>query len=89
MRGAKEAIWQACAVGLVEHMFHTTSVTAHCGTLQGLRGLRLRATIPAVQGEAMQDTIDPFAEFLVTIQGLWVNAIAFLTGVMQPGWRQN
>lgn len=37
----------------------------------------------------MQDTIDPFAEFLVTIQGLWVNAIAFLTGVMQPGWRQN
>ena len=36
----------------------------------------------------MQDTIDPFAEFLVTIQGLWVNAIAFLTGVMQPGWRQ-
>ena len=37
----------------------------------------------------MQDTIDPFAEFLVTIQGLWVNAIVFLTGVMQPGWRQN
>lgn len=37
----------------------------------------------------MQDTIDPFAEFLVTIQGLWVHAIAFLTGVMQPGWRQN
>ena len=37
----------------------------------------------------MQDTIDPFADFLVTIQDLWVNAIAFLTGVMQPGWRQN
>ena len=37
----------------------------------------------------MQDAVDPFAEFLVTIQGLWVNALAFLSGVIQPGWRQN
>ena len=37
----------------------------------------------------MQDAVDPFAEFLVTIQGLWVNAVAFLSGVIQPGWRQN
>ena len=37
----------------------------------------------------MQDAVDPFAEFLVTIQSLWVNALAFLSGVIQPGWRQN
>lgn len=37
----------------------------------------------------MQDAADPFAEFLVTIQALWTNAIAFLAGVIQPGWRQN
>ncbi|WP_298858622.1 mechanosensitive ion channel domain-containing protein [uncultured Sulfitobacter sp.] len=37
----------------------------------------------------MQDAIDPFAEFLITIQGLWINAIAFFSGVIQPGWRQN
>ena len=37
----------------------------------------------------MQDTVDPFAEFLVTIQSLWINALAFLSGVIQPGWRQN
>lgn len=37
----------------------------------------------------MPDPLDPFAEFLVTLQGLWVNAIGFFVGVAQPGWRQN
>ncbi len=37
----------------------------------------------------MQDAVDPFAEFLVAMQGLWVNALAFLSGVIQPGWWQN
>jgi len=37
----------------------------------------------------MQDPLDPFAEFLVTLQALWTNAIGFLGGVVQPGWRQN
>ena len=37
----------------------------------------------------MQDAVDPFAEFLITIQGIWINAAAFFTGVTQPGWRQN
>lgn len=37
----------------------------------------------------MQDPVDPFAEFLVTLQALWTNAVAFLSGVIQPGWRQN
>lgn len=37
----------------------------------------------------MQDPVDPFAEFIVTLQALWTNATAFLSGVIQPGWRQN
>jgi len=37
----------------------------------------------------MQDPVDPFAEFLATMQALWTNAVSFLAGVVQPGWRQN
>ena len=37
----------------------------------------------------MQNAVDPFSEFLLTIQGLWINATAFFAGVIQPGWRQN
>lgn len=37
----------------------------------------------------MEDPVDPFAEFLVTLQALWGNGITFLAGVVQPGWRQN
>ena len=37
----------------------------------------------------MQDVVDPFAEFLVTLQALWANAVGFAAGVAEPGWRQN
>ena len=37
----------------------------------------------------MEDAVDPFAQFLVTLEGLWMTAISFASGVMQPGWRQN
>ncbi|MEQ6249341.1 mechanosensitive ion channel domain-containing protein [Sulfitobacter sp. HNIBRBA3233] len=37
----------------------------------------------------MEESVDPFAEFLVTLQALWSNALAFLSGVIEPGWRQN
>ena len=37
----------------------------------------------------MQDTVDPFADFLATMQALWANVIGFLSGVVEPGWRQN
>jgi small-conductance mechanosensitive channel len=37
----------------------------------------------------MQDPIDPFAEFLLNLSALWTNALTFITGVLQPGWRQN
>ena len=37
----------------------------------------------------MQDPIDPFAEFLLNLSALWTNALTFITGVFQPGWRQN
>ncbi|QUJ76391.1 mechanosensitive ion channel [Sulfitobacter albidus] len=37
----------------------------------------------------MEDPVDPFAEFLVTLQALWTNATAFFSGVIEPGWRQN
>ncbi|WP_370399364.1 mechanosensitive ion channel family protein [Sulfitobacter sp. JB4-11] len=37
----------------------------------------------------MNETSDPFADFLVTLEGLWVNALGFLSGVLTPGWRQN
>ncbi len=37
----------------------------------------------------MEDAIDPFAEFLGTLEGLWVTVLAFIQGVAQPGWRQN
>ncbi|MEP2921727.1 mechanosensitive ion channel domain-containing protein [Sulfitobacter sp.] len=37
----------------------------------------------------MDPSADPFAEFIVTLQGLWTSALSFLSGVIQPGWRQN
>ncbi|WP_299026066.1 mechanosensitive ion channel domain-containing protein [uncultured Sulfitobacter sp.] len=37
----------------------------------------------------MQDPVDPFAEFLLTMQELWIGISGFLGGVIQPGWRQN
>ncbi len=37
----------------------------------------------------MQDPVDPFAEFLLSLQGLWFNLMGFLSGVIQPGWRRN
>jgi len=37
----------------------------------------------------MDPSADPFAEFIITLQGLWANALGFLSGVIQPGWRQN
>ncbi len=37
----------------------------------------------------MDETTDPFAEFLASLETLWVNALSFLTGVITPGWKQN
>ena len=37
----------------------------------------------------MDEAVDPFAEFLFTLQGIWVNVLGFVEGVAQPGWRQN
>ena len=37
----------------------------------------------------MEETPDPFAEFLLSLEGLWTSTTAFLAGVITPGWRQN
>ena len=37
----------------------------------------------------MEDLTDPFAEFLVTLEGLWVTVAGFVSGMLVPGWRQN
>ncbi|UWR22653.1 mechanosensitive ion channel family protein [Sulfitobacter sp. S190] len=37
----------------------------------------------------MEDATDPFADFITTLQGLWINGLGFAEGVIQPGWRQN
>jgi len=37
----------------------------------------------------MDDATDPFADFLVTLEGFWVSALSFISGVITPGWRQN
>ena len=37
----------------------------------------------------MQDPADPFANFLLMLQTIWSTAHSFLSGVVQPGWRQN
>lgn len=37
----------------------------------------------------MQDPIDPFAEFLASMQLLWINALNFLAGVVELGPKQN
>jgi small-conductance mechanosensitive channel len=86
---AKKAFAQAPAVCLVEHVFHIDPDTAHCETLQGLRGPPLHATIRVEKGDLMEDPVDPFANFLETILALWTNVVSFLAGVVQPGWRQN
>ena len=37
----------------------------------------------------MDETEDPFADFLTSLQGLLGDALSFLTAVITPGWRQN
>ncbi|KIN62559.1 Mechanosensitive ion channel family protein [Sulfitobacter noctilucicola] len=37
----------------------------------------------------MQDATDPFAEFLTSLQGIWINVVSFMSGMLAPGWRQN
>ena len=37
----------------------------------------------------MDETTDPFADFLASLDGFWVTAIAFMEGILTPGWRQN
>ena len=37
----------------------------------------------------MDEATDPFADFLVTLEGFWVSALSFISGVITPGWRQN
>jgi len=37
----------------------------------------------------MDPTTEPFADFIMTLQTLWTGALTFLSGVIQPGWRQN
>ena len=37
----------------------------------------------------MNETTDPFAEFLATLEGVWISAIGFLSSIVTPGWRQN
>ena len=37
----------------------------------------------------MDETTDPFADFLTTLEALWISATAFLSSVLTPGWRQN
>tara|TARA_R110002110_G_scaffold21165_14_gene84352 strand:+ start:990 stop:2396 length:1407 start_codon:yes stop_codon:yes gene_type:complete len=49
---------------------------------------RVYATIQH-QGGAMDETEDPFADFLTSLQGLLGDALSFLTAVITPGWRQN
>ncbi|GAA6176235.1 mechanosensitive ion channel family protein [Sulfitobacter pacificus] len=37
----------------------------------------------------MNDLTDPFADFLATLEGVWLSGQSFLIGVIAPGWRQN
>jgi small-conductance mechanosensitive channel len=37
----------------------------------------------------MDQTGDPFADFLFSLEGIWINALGFVQGVVAPGWRQN
>ena len=37
----------------------------------------------------MDEITDPFADFLVTLEGIWITVSSFLAGVITPGWRQN
>jgi small-conductance mechanosensitive channel len=37
----------------------------------------------------MDQTTDPFAEFLTSLETLWVSVLSFLSGVITPGWKQN
>lgn len=37
----------------------------------------------------MQDPVDPFADFLISMQVIWANVMGFFSGVVEPGWRQN
>ena len=37
----------------------------------------------------MDPATEPFADFIMTLQTLWTGSLTFLSGVIQPGWRQN
>ena len=37
----------------------------------------------------MDQPTDPFAHFLGSLESVWINAVGFVSGVIQPGWRQN
>jgi len=37
----------------------------------------------------MEETTDPFADFLSSLEGLWVTVWSFMQGIAAPGWRQN
>ena len=37
----------------------------------------------------MEDPVDPFAEFIASLQVLWTNVSGFLFDVVEPGWRRN
>lgn len=37
----------------------------------------------------MQDPVDPFAEFLVSLLTFWSNTVGFLAGIVEPGPKQN
>lgn len=32
---------------------------------------------------------DPFAEFIASLEGLWLTSLSFVQGILAPGWRQN
>ncbi|NNE53843.1 MAG: mechanosensitive ion channel [Sulfitobacter sp.] len=37
----------------------------------------------------MEENADPFAQFLVSLQGFWLSGLGFIEGILTPGWRQN
>lgn len=41
------------------------------------------------QGLQMEPEADPFLELLSALELLWTNVIAFVSGMLAPGWRQN
>ncbi|MFD2741049.1 mechanosensitive ion channel family protein [Sulfitobacter aestuarii] len=37
----------------------------------------------------MQQEVDPFADFLASLMGIWNTGVNFAYGMLTPGWRQN